>query len=213
MSYVCTSRSICSSGCDCGCARERVQRYLAYIIFGHDRHLSNSRFWQCQRLFDYVEAFALFSKNSFIYIFCIFYFYFCILFLFCLHFVFILVRFGLKRPAWSHCRRRHHHFLCGNCHQLPFALLFILKLPLNRRRGRAGEGIRIIANYQRFTLTFYAFLMTSPFGEPNSRSLSPVLSLFYCASSSSSCSFFILHILPQKERNFNCLLHAVTTVA
>lgn len=94
----------------------RESRDIAYIIFGHDRHLSNSRFWQCQRLFDYVEAFALFSKNSFIYIFCIFYFYFCILFLFCLHFVFILVRFGLKLPAWSHCRRRHHHFLCGNCH-------------------------------------------------------------------------------------------------
>lgn len=83
---------------------------IAYIIFGHDRHLSNSRFWQCQRLFDYVEAFALFSKNSFIlYIF----------FVFCFYFVFILVRFGLKLPclaAWSHCRRRHHHFLCGNCH-------------------------------------------------------------------------------------------------
>lgn len=60
----------------------RESRDIAYIIFGHDRHLSNSRFWQCQRLFDYVEAFALFSKNSFyIYIFCIFYFV-CILFLF-----------------------------------------------------------------------------------------------------------------------------------
>lgn len=41
-----------------------------------------------------------------------------------------------------------------------------------------GQSIRIIANYQRFTLTFYAFLMTSPFGEPNSLSLSLFLCLF-----------------------------------
>lgn len=94
----------------------RESRDIAYIIFGHDRHLSNSRFWQCQRLFDYVEAFALFSKNSFFIYFLHFLFLFLhfvfILFAFC----FILVRFGLKLPAWSHCRRRHHHFLCGNCH-------------------------------------------------------------------------------------------------
>lgn len=56
-----------------GPARESTD--IAYIIFGHDRHLSNSRFWQCQRLFDYVEAFALFSKTL-LYIFFAFCFYF-----------------------------------------------------------------------------------------------------------------------------------------
>lgn len=118
----------------------RESRDIAYIIFGHDRHLSNSRFWQCQRLFDYVEAFALFSKNSF-------YIYFLhFLFLF-LHFVFILFAFcfcfgplWVKASSLVALSASSSSFFMWQLSLASFCAVIYLKVAFEQAQGQGGGG-------------------------------------------------------------------------